>query len=80
MVLPLTYELPCCDYPISFLYVSFVLALVFAMTLLVLLVCFVLCVIPGGSQVRGSNPSRDTSSKRLRNQEAPEGSNAQQRN
>ena len=42
----------------------------------------VLCVIGGGSgsNVRRSNPSRDTGSKRLRNQgEAPEGSNAPQR-
>ena len=50
------------------------------MTLLVPLMCFVLCVIGGGSNVRRSNPSRDTGSKWLRNQEAPEGSNAQQRN
>ena len=40
-----------------------------------------LCVIGGGSgsNVRRSNPSRDTGSKRMRNQdEAPEGSNASQ--
>ena len=42
---------------------------------------FVLCVIGGGSgsNVRRSNPDRDTSSKCLRNQEAPEGSSAPQR-
>ena len=42
---------------------------------------FALCVIGGGSgsNVRRSNPLRDTGSKRLRNQdEAPEGSNASQ--
>ena len=44
--------------------------------------CFV-CVLGGGSGVptRRSNPSRDTGSKRLRNQEdVPEGSNAPKRN
>ena len=42
---------------------------------------FVLCVIGGGSgsNVWRSNPSRDTSSKQLHNQEAPEGSSAPQR-
>ena len=43
---------------------------------------FVFCVLGGGSgaPARYSNPSRDTGSKRLRNQdEAPEGSNAPQR-
>ena len=43
---------------------------------------FALCVIGGGSGsvARRSNPSRDTSSKHLHNQEAPEGSNASKRN
>ena len=43
---------------------------------------FVFCVLGGGSgaPVHRSNPSRDTGSKRLRNQdEVPEGSNAPQR-
>ena len=56
------------------------MALVFAITLLVLLLCLFLCVIGGGSNVHRSNPSHDMSSKQLRNQEAPEGSNAPQRN
>ena len=45
-------------------------------------VCFVVCVLGGGSgaPARRSNPSRDTGSKRLRNQdEALEGSSASQR-
>ena len=44
---------------------------------------FVFCVLGGGSgaPARRSNPSRDTGSKRLRNQdEAPEGSSAPKRN
>ena len=44
-------------------------------------VCFVVCVLGGGSgaPARRSNPSRDTGSKRMRNTEEAEGSNAPQR-
>ena len=58
-----------------------VLALVFAIILLALVVCLCLYVIGAGSSsnARHSDPSRDTSSKRLRNQEAPKGSSAPQR-
>ena len=44
-------------------------------------VCFVVCVLGGGSgaPARRSNPPRDTGSKRMRNTEEADGSNAPQR-
>ena len=64
------------------LFVSFGLASAFALICLVPVRVFVFLCLGGGSDsfARRSNPSRDTGSKRLRNQdEAPEGSNASQR-